>query len=114
MNLIDRVILEWSYKTKKGYPDINSQEDMALFESIFGFIPLLNEDKDKRFELANTLLANQDIEKGFEHLLILFEQDPKWKEEAPKKKLLEFFEVLGFNDPNVIVARKKLSSIMFK
>ena len=37
MNLIDRVILEWSYKTKKGYPDINSQEDMYLFESLFGF-----------------------------------------------------------------------------
>ena len=37
MNIIDRVLLEWSYKTKKGYPDINSQEDMALFESIFGF-----------------------------------------------------------------------------
>ncbi len=37
MNLIDKVILEWSYKTKKGYPDINSQEDMSLFESIFGF-----------------------------------------------------------------------------
>jgi len=46
MNLIDKAILEWSYKTTKGYPDINSQEDMALFESIFGFIPLLNEDKD--------------------------------------------------------------------
>jgi hypothetical protein len=37
MNLIDRIILEWSYRTKKGYPDINSQEDIALFESIFGF-----------------------------------------------------------------------------
>ena len=37
MNLIDRVLLEWSYKTKKGYPDINSQEDVALFESMFGF-----------------------------------------------------------------------------
>ena len=37
MNLLDRVLLEWSYKTKKGYPDINSQEDMALFESMFGF-----------------------------------------------------------------------------
>tara|TARA_R110002072_G_scaffold173473_4_gene328112 strand:- start:390 stop:1520 length:1131 start_codon:yes stop_codon:yes gene_type:complete len=48
MNLIDRVLLEWSYKTKKGYPDINSQEDMALFESIFGF-NLQNEAK-KSFE----------------------------------------------------------------
>ena len=37
MNIIDKVLLEWSYKTKKGYPDINSQEDMALFESMFGF-----------------------------------------------------------------------------
>tara|TARA_E500000318_G_scaffold76109_1_gene70705 strand:- start:89 stop:1288 length:1200 start_codon:yes stop_codon:yes gene_type:complete len=37
MKLIDKVILEWSYRTKKGYPDINSQEDMALFESMFGF-----------------------------------------------------------------------------
>ena len=43
MNLIDRVILEWSYKTKKGYPDINSQEDMALFESMFGLN--LNENR---------------------------------------------------------------------
>ena len=37
MNLVDKAILEWSYKTTKGYPDINSQEDMALFESMFGF-----------------------------------------------------------------------------
>ena len=37
MNLIDKAILEWSYKTTKGYPDINSQEDMVLFETMFGF-----------------------------------------------------------------------------
>ena len=37
MNIIDKAILEWSYRTKKGYPDFNSQEDIALFESMFGF-----------------------------------------------------------------------------
>ena len=37
MNLIDRVILEWSYKTKKGYPDLNNEEDLKVFESLFGF-----------------------------------------------------------------------------
>ena len=37
MNLIDRVILEWSYKTKKGYPDLNNEEDLRVFESLFGF-----------------------------------------------------------------------------
>ena len=54
MNLIDKTILEWSYKTTKGYPDINSQEDMALFESIFGFIPLIKENKD----LVNLIQSN--------------------------------------------------------
>ena len=37
MNLLDKVILEWSYRTKKGYPDINNEEDMRVFESLFGF-----------------------------------------------------------------------------
>jgi hypothetical protein len=37
MNLIDKVILEWSYRTKKGYPDLNNEEDLKVFESLFGF-----------------------------------------------------------------------------
>lgn len=44
MKLIDKVILEWSYRTKKGYPDIHSQEDIALFKSAFGF-NILSEKK---------------------------------------------------------------------
>ena len=27
---------------------------------------------------------------------------PKWNDEAAKKKLLEYFDMLGFTDPNVI------------
>ena len=72
------------------------------------------ENKEIRFELANTFLGLNDIENGFEELLILFEKDPRWNEEAAKKKLLEYFDLLGFSDPNVIGARKKLSSLMFK
>lgn len=37
MNLIDKAILEWSYRTKKGYPDLNNEEDLRVFESVFGF-----------------------------------------------------------------------------
>jgi len=37
MNLIDKIILEWSYRTEKGYPDINNEDDMKIFESLFGF-----------------------------------------------------------------------------
>ena len=69
---------------------------------------------DLRFKLANSYLKSNETEKGFEELLKLFEQDPNWNEGAAKKKLLEFFDLLGFNDLNVIEARKKLSSMMFK
>lgn len=37
MSILDKVIQEWAHKTNKGYPDINSKEDMDLFESMFGF-----------------------------------------------------------------------------
>ena len=37
MELIDRILLEWSYRCEKGYPDLNNEKDTALFESLFGF-----------------------------------------------------------------------------
>ncbi len=70
-------------------------------------------DKNLRFKLAESYLSSSENNKGFNELLILFEQDPSWNNSAAKKKLLEYFDLLGFNDPNVIEARKKLSSIMF-
>ena len=54
------------------------------------------------------------MKNGFDKLLDLFNKDSKWNDEIAKKKLLEYFDLLGFNDPNVIIARKKLSSMMFK
>ena len=71
-------------------------------------------NKEKRFELAEKYLESNETEFGFDQLLIIYEQDPKWNEEAAKKKLLEYFDLLGFNDPNVIKARKQLSKLMFK
>ena len=71
-------------------------------------------NKEKRFELAEKYLLASETELGFNELLIIFEQDPKWNDEAAKKKLLEYFDMLGFTDPNVISARKQLSTLMFK
>ena len=51
MNLIERVILEWSYKTKKGYPDLNSEEDLRIFESMFGFDPTVTEMKKLDYDV---------------------------------------------------------------
>ena len=72
------------------------------------------ENKDFRFKLAEKYLSSNETELGFNELLYIFEKDAKWKDEAAKKKILEYFDLLGFSDPNVIEARKKLSSLMFK
>ena len=71
-------------------------------------------NKEKRYDLAEKYLSSNEIELGFNELLTIYEQDAKWNDEAAKKKLLEFFDMLGFTDPNVISARKQLSTLMFK
>ena len=72
------------------------------------------ENTDLKFKLAEKYLSSNETEMGFNELLRIFEKKPKWNNEAAKKKLLEYFDLLGFNDPNVMEARKKLSSMMFK
>ena len=71
-------------------------------------------NKEKRYDLAEKYLSSNEIELGFKELLAIYEQDSKWNDEAAKKKLLEYFDMLGFTDPNVISARKQLSTLMFK
>jgi putative thioredoxin len=60
------------------------------------------QDKGLRYKLAESYLSTNEIKKAFDELLKIFEQDPNWNESAAKKKLLEFFDILGFNDQNVI------------
>jgi len=51
MNLIEKAILEWSYRTKKGYPDLNNEEDLRVFESLFGFDPTVTELKKLDYDV---------------------------------------------------------------
>jgi len=77
---------------------------------------LINDPSNKeiRLELSQKYFLQNEQEKAFNELLFLLEKDPLWNDEIAKKKLLENFDLLGFNDPNVIEARKKLSTLMFK
>jgi len=55
MSLIDRTILEWAWMSEKGYPDINNENDLRVFESMFGF-ELLSEsafEKQVRQQLVD-------------------------------------------------------------
>ena len=86
-------------------------------ESIDGLISKLRLDPNNKsliLEIAEKYFTLNQNEEGFDKLLDLFNRDSQWNDEIAKKKLLEYFDLLGFNDPNVIIARKKLSSIMFK
>ena len=99
-----KVLIENSNKNK------SDTDNTKLIENV-GADP---KNLDLRFKLANSYLSTNETKKGFDELLTMFEQNPGWNEEAAKKKLLEYFDLLGFNDPNVVAARKKLSSMMFK
>ena len=101
-------------KVKKLLDSTNTKNDEGLDEKLIQEVNANPENMDLRYKLANNYLSLNETEKGFNELLKLFEQNPSWNDEAAKKKLLEFFDLLGFNDPNVINARKKLSSMMFK
>ena len=100
-------------KIKKLLSNLETDEDGDI-EELKLLVTNDPNDKVKRFELAEKYLSLNETELGFNELLIIFERDPKWNDEAAKKKLLEFFDLLGFNDPNVLEARKRLSSMMFK
>ena len=115
-NSFDEKILENEEikKIKKLLNNTIKEDDTIVHEELAQEVNGDPDNLDLRFKLANSYLSSSETEKGFNELLKIFENNPSWNEEAAKKKLLEFFDLLGFNDPNVIEARKKLSSIMFK
>ena len=116
MNSLDDTILNDPeiIKIKKFLENLDKEDDLSSLVDIENKLKADPNNKELRFEYSKKLLQSNEIEKGFTELLLLFNDDPKWNEEAAKKKLLEYFDMLGFNDPNVIEARKKLSSLMFK
>ncbi len=113
---LDEKILESEeiLKIQKLLNNFNTENTGVSCEKLAEELKTKPNDKDLRLKLADCYLSSSETRKGFEELLNLFAQDSNWNEGAAKKKLLEYFDLLGINDPNVIEARKKLSSIMFK
>ena len=70
-------------------------------------------DHEARFELATALFGAGDREAGIDELLTLYRKDRNWNEEAARKQLVKFFEVMGPTDPLTLSSRRKLSSLMF-
>ena len=115
-NSLDDEILkdEEILKIKKLIDNLDNSNKGESIEELINKLRLDPDNKDLTLEIADKYFSLNKNEEGFETLLDLYNKDSKWNDEIAKKKLLEYFDLLGFNDPNVINARKKLSSIMFK
>jgi putative thioredoxin len=70
-------------------------------------------DHEARFELATALFGGGEREAGIDELLTLFRKDRAWNDEAARKQLVKFFEVMGPADPLTLASRRRLSSLMF-
>ena len=70
-------------------------------------------DHEARYELATALNAVGERENAAAALLEIIRQDRTWNESAARSQLLKFFEAWGLTDPVTIVARRKLSALLF-
>jgi putative thioredoxin len=70
-------------------------------------------DHAARYELATALNATGDREAAAGALLAIVKQDRAWNEGAARLQLLKFFEAWGHADPATLVARRKLSALLF-
>ena len=71
------------------------------------------DDHEARFELATALNGAGEREPAIDELLTLFKRDRNWDEQAARRQLVKFFEVMGPTDPLTLNARRRLSSLMF-
>jgi putative thioredoxin len=71
------------------------------------------DDHEARFELATALFGADERESAIDELLTLFRRDRAWDEQAARRQLVKFFEVMGPTDPLTLSGRRRLSSLMF-
>ena len=69
-------------------------------------------DIDARLDYGRALVAANRHEEGLEELLTAAKQDLKHDGGAPRKALLEVFELLGFEDPLTLEYQKRLSHLL--
>jgi hypothetical protein len=48
MNIVDKVLTEWAYRCKKGYPDMNNPDDMKILKEIYSEYGIVTEEKKEK------------------------------------------------------------------
>ena len=70
-------------------------------------------DLQARQDLAMALFASGDNAGAMAQLLESIRIDRSWNEDAARMQLLEFFKTLGAANPDVMTARRQLSTLLF-
>jgi putative thioredoxin len=76
-------------------------------------LSLSPDDHEARMKLAKIRNVEGRREEAAEHLLLIMKRDRTFEDDGARKQLLQFFEVWGPKEPATIMARRKLSSILF-
>ena len=71
------------------------------------------DDHEARYELAGLLMAAGRRDEAADQLLESIARDREWNEGAARKRLLQFMEVVGLEDPWASSQRRRLSAILF-
>jgi putative thioredoxin len=71
------------------------------------------DDLEARYELAGALMANGDRDGAADQLFEIIGRDREWNDGAARKRLLQFLEVVGLEDPWASQQRRRLSAILF-
>nr|WP_272213863.1 tetratricopeptide repeat protein [Marinicella sp. W31]MDC2879812.1 tetratricopeptide repeat protein [Marinicella sp. W31] len=84
--------------------------DPAVLEQALADNP---DDHASRVKLAKVLNAEGKREEAADHLLTIMRKDREFEDDGARKQLVAFFEAWGPKDPATIVARRRLSTILF-
>ena len=88
---------------------IKQQQDGPSIEELMGMLKTSPKNIEIVFKIADKYFASNDFNNSFE---ILLKHYPKNKDKV-KPKILNYFNVLGFDHESTVFYRKKFSSIMF-
>ncbi len=77
MNTVDKIVTEWAFRCKKGYPDLNNPQDMKILKEIYSELGLV-------MELEKAIQEEEELEEDY-YLQEEEEQQDDEQEEQPEK-----------------------------
>lgn len=86
MNVVDKILTEWAYRCKKGYPDMNNPDDMKILKELYSKYEIVTEEEQPTKETPI------DDRSYIKNVLQTFEVSPADKRRVYQSELLRTAE----------------------